>query len=37
MKRLIIDVAIYNEDYDILLEYLDNNVLDYEITAEYED
>lgn len=37
MKRLKIDVVIYNEDYDILIEYLDNNVLDYEITEEYED
>lgn len=34
MKTLIINVTIYNEDENKLIEYLDNNVIDYEITSK---
>ena len=37
MKTLTINVKIYNEDEDELIEYLDNNVIDYEITERYEE
>ena len=37
MQTLIINITIDDEDENKLIEYLDNNVIDYEITERYEE
>ena len=37
METLIINITINSEDENKLIEYLDNNVIDYEITERFEE